>query len=85
MNTQKLTKKEKIEKVINALSDCISQYGYFIIQTKDICIVYGKKFQLDYVLKEPYIYVIDEKNSNNVYGIIKLRNIQKISPIGIFF
>ena len=82
MQYQKLTKKEKIEKIVNALNDCLSQYGYFIIQTKDICVIYGQKFELDYVLKEPFINVIDEKNK--VYVKTKLTSIREISPLGIF-
>jgi len=82
MQYQKLTKKEKIEKIVNALNDTIEQYGYFIIDTKDMCVIYGNKFELDHVLKESYINVINE--NNKVYVRIKAINIRHISPLGFF-
>jgi len=78
MNYQKMSKKERIEKIIDALNGAIAEYGYFIIEMQDRCYIYGKKFKIDFVWTEPYIYVLNE--SGKEYAIIKMKNITQINP-----
>lgn len=77
-----MSKKERVKKIIEALNGALAEYGYFIIEIKDICYIYGKKFQIDYVWTEPYIYVLNENNKE--YAIVKIKNITQINP-GPFF
>jgi len=79
MQYHKVTKKEKVEKVVNVLNDSIEQYGYFDVYLKDMSVIWGKKFELNYVGKEPYILIMDI--NNKAYANIKLKSIKQIGAI----
>jgi len=82
MNTnkqyQKVTKKEKIEKIINALDSNNKENGYFEIFLKDGTQINGSKYTIEYSEHEPYIVL---RNSQfHFYAIIKVKSIKYIAP-----
>jgi len=76
---KKEKEKEKIEKIKNALTKNLIDFGYFLITTKEKNIVYGVNFKINDTVKEPFIllYDINEK----VYANIKIKSIIYISPL----
>ena len=75
---QKSTKKEKVEKLIYALSVNNDESGYFEIFLKDDTQILGSFYTIEYYENEPYIVLKD--GQNHFYAIIKVDRIKLVGP-----
>jgi len=75
---QKATKKEKVEKLIYALSVNNDESGYFEIFLKDGTQIFGSIFTIEYANYEPYLVLRD--GQRRPYAIIKVKRIKIVGP-----
>ena len=80
---KKEKEKEKIEKIKDALNKNLIDFGYFLITTRDLTIVYGVNYKINDTVKEPFILLFDK--NEKVYANIKIKNIIYISPLDYHF
>ncbi|MFP3257055.1 MAG: hypothetical protein RXO36_04590 [Candidatus Nanopusillus acidilobi] len=78
MQNQKTTKKEKIEKIKDALDYNLKEYGYFQIQGKDNILIKGYMYTIFEHQGKTYIFVYE--NSDRTYIIMPLKYIRYIAP-----
>jgi len=78
MNTQKLTKKEKIEKIKDAIDYNLKEYGYFQIQGRDNILIKGYLYSIFEYQGKMYIYVYER--IDRTYIIMPLSYIKYIAP-----
>ena len=83
MQYKKAINKEKIEKIRNALNKVLIDFGYFVITTKDLTIIYGENYKINDKAKEPFVLVYDK--NNKIYANIKIESIIYISPLDFNF
>jgi len=75
---KKAIKKEKVEKLIYAITVNNDESGYFELFLKDGTQIIGSIYKIEYADYEPYIVL---KNGNyDFYAIIKVKNIKLIGP-----
>ena len=80
---QKAIKKEKVEKIVNALNKNLIDFGYFLIVTKEKTVIYGQNYQINDKAKEPFVLVYDK--NNKIYANIKIESIIYISLLDFNF
>ena len=78
MQNQKLTKRQKIEKIKDALDYNLKEYGYFQIQGKDNILVKGYLYTIFEHQGKTYIFIY-EKN-DRIYIIMPLSYVKYIAP-----
>jgi len=75
---QKVTKKEKVEKLIYALSQNNEENGYFEIILKDGSLIIGSIYTIEHFENEPYLVLRNGKY--DFYASIKVKSIKLIGP-----
>ena len=78
MQYHKVTKKEKIEKIKDALDYNLKEYGYFQIQTKNDILIKGYLYTIFEFHGKMYIFVYE--NNDRTYIIMPLKYIKYIAP-----
>jgi len=78
MQNQKTTKKEKIEKIKDALDYNLKEYGYFQIQGKDNILIKGYMYTIFEHQGKTYIFVYER--IDRTYIIMPLKYIRYIAP-----
>jgi len=78
MQNQKLTKKEKIEKIKDAIEYNIKEYGYFQILGKDNILIKGFKYVIFDDKGKTYIFVYED--IEKTYIIMPIKYIKYIAP-----
>ena len=81
MNMQKATKKEKIEKIKDALDYNIKENGYFQIIGKDNILIKGYTYLIFDDKTKTYIFIYD--NNLSIYIIIPITYIKNVLPVFI--
>jgi hypothetical protein len=78
MNYQKLTKRQKIEKIKDAIDYNIKEYGYFQIQGKDNILIKGYMYSIFEHQGKTYIFIYE--NNDRTYIIMPIKYIKYIAP-----
>ena len=75
---QKVTKKEKVEKLIYALSQNNEENGYFEIILKDGSLIIGSIYTIEHFENE--LYLVLRNGKYDFYASIKVKSIKLIGP-----
>jgi len=78
MNYKKMSKKEKIEKIKDAIEYNLKEYGYFQIQGKENILVKGYLYTIFEHNGKTYIYVYER--IDRTYIIMPIKYIEYIAP-----
>jgi len=79
MQNQKLTKRQKIEKIKDAIDYNIKEYGYFQILGKDNILVKGSMYTIFDDKRKTYIFIYD--GIERIYIIMPIKYIKYIAPV----
>jgi len=79
MQNQKLTKKEKILKIKDAIDYNLKEYGYFLILGKENIFIKGEMYIIFERQGKTYIYVY--VNNERTFIIMPLSYIKYIAPV----
>jgi len=79
MQNQKLTKKEKIEKIKDAIDYNLKESGYFQILGKDNILIRGYMYLIFNDKRKTYIFIYE--NNLRTYIIMPISYIKYIAPV----
>ena len=79
MQNQKLTKKEKILKIKDAIDYNLKEYGYFLILGKDDIFIKGDMYLVFEREGKTYIFIYE--NDNRTFIIMPTKYIKYIAPV----